>query len=211
MLSCTGMTPLVPADLNKTDTSTATKNANTLGTPGRQNVAMNDGVGGYYGNEQDVSYCIVTEVLAARLTKWQVIMEDWYRSRARSDSADNAKDDAYHTSLTIWLGRGAPRRWFVAPSQLYAGGFQVANAPTSVGRLSYRVEVPQASDGATYVVEPDDPDAAAGVTWNVRFPPLKGTVSVQNCTVIASDLDAGIVSVQAQTGVSAFSVQAQFA
>lgn len=33
----------------------------------------------YYGAENDVSFCIVTEVLAARLTRWQLVFEDSYR------------------------------------------------------------------------------------------------------------------------------------
>jgi len=37
-----------------------------------------------YANERDLSFCIVSEVIVARLTRWQLVFEDFYR--ARSDS-----------------------------------------------------------------------------------------------------------------------------
>lgn len=57
-------------------------------------------VGDYYAPEQDVSYCIVTEVLGARLTRLQLLLEDLYRPSVEGSSP------------TLWLARGAPRRWF---------------------------------------------------------------------------------------------------
>merc|ERR1712070_868994 len=80
---------------------------------------------GYYKTENDVSFCIVTEVLAARLTRWQLVLEDFYRSPATS---------------SIWLARGAPKRWFQ-----FGQGFSVQKAPTRFGRLSFTVSSDKSS------------------------------------------------------------------
>ena len=56
--------------------------------------------GSYYQPEQDVSYCVVTEVLGARLTRLQLLFEDSYRPSVEG------------TAPTFWLAKGAPRRWF---------------------------------------------------------------------------------------------------
>ena len=88
---------------------------------------------GYYGPENDISFCIVSEILVARMTRWQLVLEDAYRSWIEGRLP------------AIHLGRGAPKRWFGLgkPAKATGPGFAVANAPTSFGgRISYRVTVP---------------------------------------------------------------------
>ena len=65
---------------------------------------------GYYAPEQDVSFCIVTQILTARLTRWQLVFEDLSRN--------------------IWFAKAAPDRW-------YEHGFGVSRAPTLCGNVSY--------------------------------------------------------------------------
>jgi hypothetical protein len=58
---------------------------------------------GYNGVETQISFCIVSNIIVAHMTRWQLVMED---------------------GGVIWLGRGAPRRWFVPG----VGGFNVTSA-----------------------------------------------------------------------------------
>ena len=145
----------------------------------------------YYGDEQDVSFCIVSEVLVSRMTRWQLVFEDYYRDKA------------------IWLGRGAPLAWF-SPS---VNGFNVTNAPTRVGHVSYSVTA--SSD--TVSVYSVDVSLKTGVStdsvpWVVRFPVGPAHKGVQptcvtGCTVANVDTEHGIVTVT-PTG-SHFEVQGQ--
>jgi hypothetical protein len=84
---------------------------------------------GYYANENDVSYCIVSNILVARMTRWQLVFEDYYRATNPS-AAPGAKP-------VIWLAKGAPKRWFSSAS----GGLSVSNVPTRTGRVSFAVKV----------------------------------------------------------------------
>jgi len=105
----------------------------------------------YYANENDVSFCIVSEVLIARMTRWQLVFDDHYRDAAN----------------TVWLARGAPRRWF----QPVTGGFSVKNAPTFHGRVSFSVATPSAGS-SIYTVSPPPVlgDGSTPVTWRLRWP-----------------------------------------
>ena len=66
---------------------------------------------GYYSPEQDISFCIVTQILTARLTRWQLVFEEFSRKN-------------------IWFAKAAPDRW-------YENGFGVSGAPTFCGNVSY--------------------------------------------------------------------------
>lgn len=79
----------------------------------------------YYANENDVSLCVVTEVLVARLTRWQLVLEDTYRL----DSGGPA----------VWLARGAPRRWFVPAANVSLEPWGVTNAATAFGLVAFTV------------------------------------------------------------------------
>jgi len=147
---------------------------------------------GYYGTENDISFCAVTNVMAARLTRWQLVMEDAYRGRGTG------------APLAIWLARGAPRRWFAAG----AGGFAVDGAPTRVGRVSYSVVTSAGS--AAYSVAVGTSPAAQAVAWKLRWPaPLTAAPRVlAGCSIEAVDMQLGIVSVRATAGT--FSIEADF-
>merc|ERR1712232_1474331 len=112
---------------------------------------------GYYRNENDISFCIVTEVLAARLTRWQLVLEDFYRMSAPG---------------AIWLAKGAPKRWF-RPGQR----FSVKNAPTRFGRMSYEV-----STGEYRVTAPKA--APAGLKWKLRWATEVDNVHCDGCRVL---------------------------
>ena len=64
--------------------------------------ALHSGLG-YNGAETEISFCIVSNIIVARMTRWQLVMED---------------------AGAIWLGRGAPQRWFTPG----VGGFNVTAA-----------------------------------------------------------------------------------
>lgn len=146
----------------------------------------------YNGAETLVSFCIVSNILVSRMTRWQLIMED---------------------ASMIWLGRGAPRRWFRATE-----GFNVTNAPSSAGPVSYRVSVhadstniaTRAHSSATYSVSMAEGGPA--VPFVLRWPgPIDeaGVVcSGGDCQVTAVDEALGLVQVRA---VSPFSVSATWA
>ena len=160
---------------------------------------------GYFGLENDVSSCVVSNILVARLTRWQVVMED---ARTRS----------------VWLGRGAPRRWF-HPGK----GFNVSSAPFSLGTLSYKLVVlphapssgagVRAQGSAEYRVSvraaEDDTQTrivsskttarretssspSSLVLFSLRWPGalLPSTVSCKGCTVHAEDAARGVVTVR---------------
>ena len=138
----------------------------------------------YNGAENDISFCIVSNILMARMTAWQMVLED-----------DGA----------IWLGRGAPKRWFRGPD----AGFNVSSAPTSVGRVSFAVRA-KAAGHATYTVQLLA-DCKRGCSadkaiWNLRWPGKIGQAGCEGCEVVATDAQTGIVSVRATR--STFSVDA---
>ena len=138
----------------------------------------------YNGAENDISFCIVSNILMARMTAWQMVLED-----------DGA----------IWLGRGAPKRWFRGPD----AGFNVSSAPTSVGRISFAVQA-KAAGQATYTVQLLA-DCKRGCSadkaiWNLRWPGKIGQAGCEGCDVVATDAQTGIVSVRATR--STFSVAA---
>merc|ERR1712137_18725 len=141
----------------------------------------------YYGTENDVSFCIVSQVLVARLTRWQLVFEDFYRSTGITSPG------------SIWLARAAPKRWFVPGSQ----GFSVGNAPTRFGRVSFRMEVTQ--QGTTYFVTPPL-GTPSDLRWKLRWPVPIESVLCQQCAVL-EDAD-GIVTVVASHPASPFSVTA---
>jgi hypothetical protein len=144
----------------------------------------------YYQAEQDISYCIASAVLAARLSRWQVVFEDMYRNRFFNPGEEPSTG-------TIWLGRGVPRRWFQKE------GFEVTNARTSVGAVSYNL-IALNTTLATYSVTvagftqaPPHLQATA-VAWKLRWPGkfTKGSeVHCLGCAVTAVDNEQGIVAV----------------
>jgi hypothetical protein len=129
----------------------------------------------YNGAETDISFCIVSNILVARMTRWQLVLEE---------------------SDKIWLGRGAPKRWFTSQ----AGGFSVANAPSSLGRISYNLTVTNrgSSDLATYSVRTAGTTVALSTQWSLRWAcngiNLSG-LKFGGCKAIAEDLAMGIVTV----------------
>lgn len=172
----------------------------------------------YNGVENDVSFCVVSNILVARMTRWQLVMEDRRAS-----------------TPTIWLGRGAPQRWFRPASGdtrttlntkhsqqvvVLGKGFNVTSAPTTVGRVSFRVVVLDTAQKisrrgseykSTYMV---DLSAAApkanSVLWVVRWPGhlAAGTVKCIGCTAEAQDQSLGLVKVSSSK--TSFSVTAQW-
>ena len=146
----------------------------------------------YNGLENDVSFCIVSNILVARMTRWQLIMED-------------------KRTASIWLGRGAPLRWF------RDDGFSVSRAPTSVGAVDYVLEVLPPLDEcvrARYNITLDSLPLAQ--KWTARWPGaiVAGSVQCVGCTVLATDVSSGVVTVKADGGGSnggaRFSIQSTF-
>jgi len=130
---------------------------------------------GGYPTENDVSFCIVSQVIVARMTRWQLVFEDFYRQATQSKGS-------------VWLARGAPKRWFSKGSS----GFSVLNAPTRVGKLSYSVAVGE--DGsATFSVKPPS-GAASQVRWQLRWPYTFDHVDCDGC-IVEEIADNGVVSV----------------
>lgn len=78
-------------------------------------------------------------------------------------------------------------------------GFNVTNAPSSVGTISYTVTVlaPTGSmQSAVYNVTTSGEPAAMRARWNLRWPgALSGPPSCVGCRVVATDTTSGIVSV----------------
>lgn len=135
-----------------------------------------------------MSFCIVSEVLVSRLTRWQVVFEDFYRDP------------------TVWLGRGAPSRWFLPLDDPSSGGFAVANAPISIGRVSYNVTLAGPStfiyDVTVAPAPGKSPKSASSVPWAVHFPVAGATsgvtaTCVTGCSVDSVDNTLGSVRVAA--------------
>ena len=148
----------------------------------------NPAVGNYYGQEQDISFCIVTEVLAARLTKWQVVFEDMYRVNSTSFGPG------------IWLARGAPRRWFDE-------GFSVTGAPTQLGRVSFSVRAQ--SDGYTgYSVSIPRGKVS---TWFFRWHGKIERATFSGCEILQVESANGIVTIRCDGSARTFSASALFA
>jgi hypothetical protein len=118
---------------------------------------------GYYGNENDVSFCIVSEILMARLTRWQLVFEDFYRPSAGQGA--------------IWLARAAPKRWFAKGSS-----FEVESAPTRYGRLSFNVST-SAAGSVTYSVQVPA-SAPRGLSFVLRWPYPIQQVRCDACSVL---------------------------
>ena len=143
--------------------------------------------GNYYAQEQDISFCIVTEVLAARLTKWQVVFEDMYRV------------DSTSFGPGIWLARGAPRRWFDE-------GFDVTGAPTQLGRVSFSVR-PQSDGSSVYSVSVPRGKVS---TWFLRWPGKIERVTSSGCEILQVE-SVGIVTIRCDGSSRTFSASALFA
>lgn len=126
----------------------------------------------YNGAETFISFCIVSNILVARMTRWQLVLEEGNK---------------------VWLGRGAPKRWFTSQ----AGGFSVTNAPSSYGRISYNLTV-SSSDVATYSVKTSGTTASLPAAWSLRWA-CNGTapsgLTFGGCKAISEDLALGIVTV----------------
>ena len=172
---------------------------------------------GYYSPEQDISFCIVSQVLTARLVRWMLVFDDVYRGAAPRGPTGDAR---------VWLARAVPKRWFAA------GGFNVSKAPCLAGDVSYQL-TPAARDeptGATgsrfaFNVQVHAPTAAASavqsalyaiadVTWSLRWPGalVGGDPACTGCTIAAVDAASGYVSVRIAGGSSAeFTVAASVA
>jgi hypothetical protein len=141
----------------------------------------------YNGIEQDVSFCIVSNILVARMTRWQLVMED-----RRADP-----------QTTIWLGKGAPQRWFRSP-----GGFNVTSAPTSVGRISYQVSLGHAT-GDTFSIDVSAAKSTALDThWGVRWPGKLKSLKCSACSIVGRDDANGMAMVQPISGATTFDVTA---
>ena len=117
---------------------------------------------GYNGAETQISFCIVSNIIVAHMTRWQLVMED-----------DGA----------IWLGRGAPQRWF-KPG---VGGFNVTAAPTSVGKIDFKMHA-SAAGSATYSVTVERGGGGAHSHVRVRVniighARIKYVVKYQSCMV----------------------------
>lgn len=128
----------------------------------------------YYGQENDISFCIVSEIIVARMTRWQLVFEDIYRDQTGS----------------IWLARGAPKRWFQPNA-----GFSVTNAPTQIGLISFDVSIPR-KGSAKYVVKVPTLHSQ-NILWKLRWPgQLIDTPTCDTgCRVNMVERDAGIVTV----------------
>lgn len=89
-------------------------------------------------------------------------------------------------------------------------GFNVSNAPSSVGTISYTVTVLAPTgimQSAVYNVTTSGEPDAMRARWNMRWPgALGGSPSCGGCQVVATDMSGGIVSVVPVA--AAFSVSA---
>lgn len=187
-LDASMMTPMTPASLSSSSASSSSPSSLSDGRRmDGQQVEVRDGLG-YNGGENDISYCIVSNILVAHMTRWQLIMED-----------DGA----------IWLGRGAPQRWF----RPHSGGFNVTAAPTkTVGMVDFNVTVVSASEAAYSVAAPQHTGGDDMPRWSLRWPGklVAGSARCTACTIVAEDPVLGIVSVRAQAQGGAFKVQAKW-
>jgi hypothetical protein len=142
---------------------------------------------GYYPSENDVSYCIVSNILVARMTRWQLVFEDYYRA-TNPAAVSGAKP-------LIWLARGAPKRWFTPAS----GGLNVSNVPTRTGRVTFATKCAKAGEAVFDVSVVQTRGAStAPVIWNLRVPgKLQGTPQcVSGCKVVATSQADGVVAVE---------------
>lgn len=152
-------------------------------------------LGNYYQNEQDISFCIVSQVLVSRLSLWQLVFEDLYRPSMDQSSCGY--------SPRVWLGRGAPRRWFDADQ----GGFSVQNVPTLAGSISFNATVPEAGH-ARYAVRWEPTNYPLGIggsqlDFSLRWPGAVADVTCsKTCRVVAVDADEGFVTVAPVVGFS---------
>merc|ERR1711971_1524433 len=95
---------------------------------------------------------------------------------------------------SIWLARGAPKRWFAKNSN----GFSVSNVPSRVGKISYNVTL--GGDGsATFEVAV--PAASSDVQWKLRWPYDFENVMCDACTVAEMAVN-GIAVIQAAPGTT---------
>jgi len=141
----------------------------------------------YYGNENDVSFCIVSQVIIARLTRWQLVFEDFYRPQYESSRP------------AIWLARGAPKRWFAS-----GAGFAVASAPTRFGRVSYQMLLTDTTSAFNVSVPAGAPDS---LMWVLRWPFNVEKVTCHDCEVLQVERH-GVVTVKS-AGTSSFVAQVQ--
>ena len=143
----------------------------------------------YYAQENDVSFCIVSQILIARLTRWQLVFDDAYRSGG-SSSSDN-------TAASVWLARGAPRRWYLKN----AGGFGVENAPTYHGAVSFTVTPDQqVPNKATFELVPPTAAVSNGIVFRLRWPSqLVGDAPACShaCRIVDLDSASGTVAIVA--------------
>lgn len=140
---------------------------------------------GYNGKETQISFCIVSNIIVAHMTRWQLVMED-----------DGA----------IWLGRGAPKRWF-KPG---VGGFNVTAAPTSVGKINFKMHASTAQSASYSVTVPGGHSHEQ--RWSFRWPGLLhvGSATATGCTIEAVDAAMGIVTCTAQSTVKELQVSAKW-
>ena len=149
---------------------------------------------GYFGAEQDVSFCVVTQVLVARLTRWQLVFEDTYRP----------------ATPAVWLARGAPKRWFNES----AGGFSVHGAPTTAGTVGYNVTV--SAEGSSSTKAEFAVSVVGGspsrVLWKLRWPgTLAKPPTCDGCEVVACDAGTNVCAVRLMsTGSAQFRVSGVF-
>ena len=104
----------------------------------------------------------------------------------------------------MWLGRGAPKRWFAPTTNTSAPLFAVTDAPTSVGRISFTVAAGSPSE-FEYTVDVV-PRAGAvpsysDVPWVLRFvSPASGAkisgTCVSGCEVVSTDSESGMVRIK---------------
>ena len=114
---------------------------------------------------------------------------------------------------TIWLGRGAPRRWFGTD-----GGFSVSNAPTvSAGAVTFDLSL-TGQHSAFYRVQYDIGRVAAKgagpiLLWSLRWAVSPAVLREEGlacvgCVVVATDLVSGVATVYATA--AKFSVNASW-
>lgn len=149
------------------DATTSSRQLSSSKNEDQSHVAMR-----YNGAETDISFCIVSNILVARMTRWQLILEEGGK---------------------LWLGRGAPKRWFTSE----AGGFSVTGAPSAFGRISYNLTVHN-DDVASYSVKASS-TAALSPLWSLRWACNGTTLSrlkYDGCEAVAEALNVGIVTVR---------------
>ena len=181
----------------------------THSLPLRRHAANYQGRGSFISNEQQslyqdrnnpawraslgdiqASFCTPSQTLVASMTAMQLLHTD-------------------RQSATIWLARGAPRRWYSAPSAGAAAAeikstaklFGVENGPSRWGTVSFSVG-PQI-DGVTAVRVTVEFGFPVGVvvhapTLNVRVRDPTGAKALRTATVSAATDDCQVVAVQAE-------------